>query len=85
MELIFSPIALGYPSFVGPGVPKDRVEALRAAFDKTMRDPQFMALLDKNKLALDPLGPRDLSGVIDKLYAMPESVVERARGLVPPS
>jgi tripartite-type tricarboxylate transporter receptor subunit TctC len=85
MELIFSPISLGYPSFVGPGVPKDRVEALRAAFEKTMRDPQFIALLDKNKLALDPLRHDDLSRLIDKLYAMPESVVQRARSLVPPS
>ena len=85
MELIFSPISLGYPSFVGPGVPKERVEALRAAFTSTMRDPQFRALLDKNKLAFDPLGSDDLAALIAKLYAMPQSAVERARSLVPPS
>src|SRR5262245_8977292 len=38
MELIFSPIALGYPSFMGPGVPKGRVEIMRRAFDRTMQD-----------------------------------------------
>ncbi len=85
MELIFSPIALGYPSFVGPGVPADRLEALRKAFQQTMKDPQFIALLEKNKLVLDPMGHEDLAAVIAKIYAMPQSVVERARGLVPPS
>ena len=42
MEVIFSPISLGYPSFMGPGVPKERVEIMRRAFDKTMQDPQFI-------------------------------------------
>src|SRR6266700_600934 len=45
MELIFSPLALGYPSFMGPGVPPERVEIMRRAFDKTMRDAEFIELM----------------------------------------
>ena len=55
MELIFSPISLGYPSFMGPGVPKDRVAALRQAFAPTMRDPEFARLLQPQSLPFDPI------------------------------
>src|SRR5579872_5103531 len=54
MELIFSPISLGYPSFMGPGVPKERVEIVRRAYDKTMQDPEFIDLMKQQNLVLDP-------------------------------
>src|SRR5262249_47133949 len=38
---------------VGPGVPKDRVAALRKAFDETMKDPAFLADAEKRKLSID--------------------------------
>src|SRR6185312_3589747 len=34
---------IGRPIFLPPGVPSDRVAALRRAFDETMTDPAFLA------------------------------------------
>jgi hypothetical protein len=85
MELIFAPLALGYPSFVGPGVPPGRVEIMRRAFDKTMRDPEFIGLMAQQNLVLDPAGGEDVQAIVERLYRMPPSVVERARGYLPPS
>ena len=38
----------------GPGVPADRVAALRKAFDDVMKDPAFLAEAAKRKLDIDP-------------------------------
>jgi len=83
MELIFAPIALGYPSFMGPGVPKERIAIVRRAFDKAMQDPEFIALLGQQSLAHDPATGEDLQAIIARMYWMPALVVEKARGLIP--
>ncbi len=85
MELIFSPLALGYPSFMGPGVPPERVEIMRRAFDKTMRDAEFIELMKQQNLVLDPASGEDMQAIVARLYRMPQSVIERARNYLPPS
>jgi tripartite-type tricarboxylate transporter receptor subunit TctC len=85
LELVFSPIALGYPSFMGPGVPRERVEIMRRAFDKTMQDPEFAALMKQQSLVLDPAKGEELQAIVERTYRMPPLVVERARVLIPPS
>jgi tripartite-type tricarboxylate transporter receptor subunit TctC len=83
MELIFAPIALGYPSFMGPSVPKDRIEIMRRAFDRTMQDPEFIALLNQQSLAHDPARGEDLQAIVAQMYGMPAPVIEKARSLIP--
>ena len=83
MELIFSPISLGYPSFMGPGVPRDRVEIVRRAFDKTVQHAEFVSLMRQQSLSLDPMSGEDLQHIVQRMYAMPEAVVEKARSLIP--
>jgi tripartite-type tricarboxylate transporter receptor subunit TctC len=83
MELIFSPIALGYPSFMGPGVPRERIEIMRRAFDKTMVDPEFVGLMGQQSLAHDPATGEALQAIVARMYAMPAPVVEKARALIP--
>jgi tripartite-type tricarboxylate transporter receptor subunit TctC len=83
MELIFSPISLGYPSFMGPRVLRDRVEIVRRAYDKTMQDPEFASLMRQQSLSLDPMSGEGLQVIVQRMYAMPEAVVERSRSLIP--
>jgi tripartite-type tricarboxylate transporter receptor subunit TctC len=83
MELVFAPIALGYPSFMGPGVPKERIEIMRRAFDKTMQDPEFASLMKQQNLVLDPATGEDLQAIVERMYRMPPPVVKRARALIP--
>ncbi len=83
MELIFAPIALGYPSFMGPGVPKERVEIMRRAFDQTMRDREFVNLLRQQNLVLDPAPGAAVQAIVERMYRMSPAVVEQARGLMP--
>jgi tripartite-type tricarboxylate transporter receptor subunit TctC len=83
MELIFAPIALGYPSFMGPGVPKERIAIVRRAFDRAMQDPELIALLNQQSLAHDPANGEELQAIVARMYGMPARVVEKARGLIP--
>ena len=85
MELIFAPLALGYPSFMGPGVPADRIEIMRRAFDKAMQDPEFIGLMQQQNLVLDPARGEAVQAIVERLYRMPQSVIERARTYLPPS
>jgi tripartite-type tricarboxylate transporter receptor subunit TctC len=85
MELVFAPLSLGYPSFMGPGVPLDRIEVMRRAFDKTVRDPEFVALMQQQNLVLDPATGEAVQAIVQRLYAMPQAVIERARAYIPPS
>lgn len=85
MEVIFGPAATGYPSFMGPHVPQDKVEAIRQAFRDTMKDTEFRAVLEKQKLDVDPIEGEDVAKIVRRLYSAPPAVVERARQLIPPS
>lgn len=82
VELQLDRVELGRP-FVGPpGVPLDRVAILRAAFDKTVADPDFIADATLQRLALDPMGGADAQKVIEGLYRTPPQVLERLRKIV---
>jgi len=85
MELVFAPLALGYPSFMGPLVPADRIEIMRRAFDRTMWDPEFVGLMQQQNLVLDPARGEAVQAIVERLYRMPQSVIERARMYIPPS
>jgi tripartite-type tricarboxylate transporter receptor subunit TctC len=83
MELIFAPIALGYPSFLGPGVPKERIEIMRRAFDKAVRDPEFIDLLKEQSLAYDPAPGQELQAIVGRMCRIPAPIVKLARSLIP--
>ena len=42
IRVVSLPTALGYGHWVAPGVPKDRIAALRAAYGAVMKDPEFL-------------------------------------------
>jgi tripartite-type tricarboxylate transporter receptor subunit TctC len=68
---------------MGPGVPPERVELMRRAFDRTMRDPEFIDLMKQQNLVLDPARGEDVQAIVQRLYQMPPAVIERARQYLP--
>jgi tripartite-type tricarboxylate transporter receptor subunit TctC len=83
LELLCAPSATGYPSFMGPGVPRDRVEAIRSAYLQSLKDPEFIEAVQKQGLDLDPIGADELAEVVRGIYTLPEAAVEGARDLLP--
>jgi tripartite-type tricarboxylate transporter receptor subunit TctC len=83
LEVLCAPSATGYPSFMGPGVPKERVDAVRNAFRQSLNDPEFSEVIQRQGLDLDPIGADELADVVRGIYAMPKAAVERSRDLLP--
>jgi len=83
LEVLCAPSATGYPSFMGPGVPRERVAAVRTAYAAAMMDPEFIDAVIKGGLDIDPIGADELTEVVRGIYALPEAAVARARELLP--
>jgi tripartite-type tricarboxylate transporter receptor subunit TctC len=83
-ELVISQQAFERPYFVGPGTPAELVATLRAGFDATMRDPQFLAEAEKTGIDISPLPGAELQEMVQKLYAAPKDIIERAKQAIRP-
>jgi len=85
MQASSAPQALGRPFLLPPGVPSDRVAAMRKAFADTFTDPEFRD--DAEKIGLIVNAPRtgeQLQKVITDAYETPQRVVDRLRSLYNP-
>ena len=79
LSAVVSAAEVGTSFFTAPNAPADRVEALRRAFDETMKDPEFLADAARGKLPIDPMGGEEFARIVDKLYEVREAYVARAR------
>ncbi len=81
-EIAFAEQVMGRPFVLPPGVPRDRIEALRKAFDETMKDPDFLADAKLQKAEIDPVSGEAINALLDRVYAAPPDVVARIRELI---
>ncbi|HTK14554.1 MAG TPA: hypothetical protein VL402_12210 [Xanthobacteraceae bacterium] len=77
LRLLAAPTAIGRPIFTTPGVPEDRVKALRTAFDEMMKDPDFIADAKKSKFELDYVKGEDMQKIVEEIINAPKPVVDR--------
>jgi tripartite-type tricarboxylate transporter receptor subunit TctC len=82
MELIYSSETFGRPYMMPPGVPAERVAALRKAFLDALRDKELLADAEKIGLEIDPISGETLQSLAEKIYATPAAIVEQARAAV---
>jgi tripartite-type tricarboxylate transporter receptor subunit TctC len=81
-EIAFAEQVMGRPFVLPPGVPRDRVGALRSAFDATMKDPEFLDDASMQKAEIDPVGGEDINALLDRVYSAPADVAARIRELI---
>ena len=79
LQLLFSRLDTGRPFFLPPDVPPARVEALRRAFDATMKDQAFLEDEARAKLEVDPMTGEEMAALIAELYRTPPDVIARVR------
>jgi tripartite-type tricarboxylate transporter receptor subunit TctC len=82
LEIAFAEQIMGRPFLLPPGVPADRVKALRAAFDATMKDPLFLEDAKSQNVEIDPVSGEEINGLLDRVYAAPPEMAARVRDLV---
>ena len=81
MSLVLIQQAMAWPLVAPPNTPPDRVFALRAAFDATMKDAGFQAEAAQEKLGLNPLSGAQIGALIQQAYAAPKPVLARVRAV----
>jgi len=71
------------PYLAPPGIPKERLETLRRAFDATMKDPQFLAEAKASRLPVDgPLTGEELALLVTQVHQTPRAVADRVLKLI---
>src|SRR5437763_4593864 len=78
LKLFLASQEMARPFAAPPGLPEDRKAALIAAFDATMKDPEFLAEAQKLNMDVNPLGARTIDGLLAEQYATPRPVLEKA-------
>ena len=78
LEFLVSRQYIGRPFAVPPGVPQERVTALRRAFDETMTDPAFLADAKRTLLEVTPVNGEKVQAHVAKMLATPERIQELA-------
>jgi hypothetical protein len=81
--LIRSGSELGRPIMTPPGVPADRLAALRQAFEMAMKDNDFLAEAARQQLNVTVRTGPQLEAFVAHIYDTPQVVIEKARGYMP--
>jgi tripartite-type tricarboxylate transporter receptor subunit TctC len=85
LDVISKVAAFGRSVATTPGVPPERVAALRKAFDETMKDPQFMAEAEKAKMEIGYMSGSQVEGIVRDIVKARREIIERlAAAMEPP-
>ena len=79
LRAVMSASEVGVAYFTTPGVPKDRVAALRRAFDATMKDPEFLADAQKTKITVNPMTGDELQDLVAEIGDLKPALLEKVR------
>jgi tripartite-type tricarboxylate transporter receptor subunit TctC len=78
LKLILAAQEMARPFAAPPGIPADRKAALVAAFDATMKDPDYLADAKRLNIDVNPVGANALEELLAELYATPKDVLKKA-------
>ena len=82
LEFLYAGQGIGRPFVAPPDLPPERLRILRAAFDATMKDPEFIAETRTRKLDLEPEDGEHLAALVKKIYATPKPIVDKVGSLI---
>ena len=77
-----STMEFGFPTAAPPGVPADRVDALRRALDATVKDPAFVTEAARAKMKVTPVTGEELTQRMSELIATPPEVIQKTSTLI---
>ena len=73
---------LGRSLLAPPGIPADRVTLLRAAFDAMIRDPEFVAEVEKSGQEFQPASGAQVQKLIEEVASAPRDIVDRTEAIL---
>ena len=85
LDFMSKSVSVGRPVATTPGVPAERVAALRRAFDETFKDPMFMEEAQKQRAELKPMSGVELAQIVREIIEAPAALRERVKVVIQPS
>lgn len=79
IDILAADSVLAWPLMAPPGLPPERVEALRIAFDAMMADGEMRSEAVRQNLDIDPVAGSEMQALIDRLYASPAPALDLVR------
>jgi tripartite-type tricarboxylate transporter receptor subunit TctC len=77
LRAIAATTEIGRSIISGPGVPPERLAALRAAFSAMLKDPEFVATCAKRHLMLDPGDGEVMDAIVQETFALPQPTLAK--------
>jgi tripartite-type tricarboxylate transporter receptor subunit TctC len=82
LKLMLSRQSMARPFAAPPDLPEDRKAALRAAFDRTMADAEFLAEAKQRGLEVNPVSGAEIDKLVGELYQTPADIVAELRAII---
>jgi tripartite-type tricarboxylate transporter receptor subunit TctC len=79
LKAVMGSTAIGLALFSTPGVPADRLMALRRAFDATVADPEFVDELKREGGEVSPLAGEQLQTLVSRVVDLPPDLTAKAK------
>ena len=82
--LVFARQVLGRPFLAPPGLPEERLQALRKAFMDTMKDAEFLADAEKATLEIEPIDGAKIQQIVADAYKVDPATAKKAAQMMEP-
>jgi hypothetical protein len=84
VELVISQTVFHRSYIAPPGTPAAAIDTLRTAFDATMNDKELLEEAERLHIDIAPLSGAKVQALVEKLYATPKDVVDKAKQAIRP-
>ena len=82
LDLVLSTQTMARPFAAPPGVPAERVSALRKAFMEMAKDPNFIAAAATQQLEVSPVNGEQIQDTLARISKTPKDVIRTLRDVV---
>lgn len=79
LRAVMNATEIGTAFFTTPDAPPDRVQALRRAFDATMKDSEFLAEAARTKLTVGPLSGEELQKLVAEVASLSPEMIAKVK------
>ena len=83
LSAIMNASEVGTAFFTTPGIPPERLAALRHAFDETVKDPEFLAEAEKVRLGVSPMTGEEVHKLVAEVSGLSPALLEKVRAVYP--
>jgi tripartite-type tricarboxylate transporter receptor subunit TctC len=82
LDYITSSQLMGRPLAGPPNLPRDRLDALRAAFAASVKDPELLEEAAAQRIDIDPIDGQELQGIVENFFTASPEVREGAKAAI---